>query len=50
MIRSGKQKIERNDPCWCGSGRKYKTCHMNFDDKLRKYQLYGAIVPDRSRI
>ena len=50
MIRSGKQKIERNDPCWCGSGRKYKTCHMNFDDKLRKYQLYGAIVPDRSLI
>jgi preprotein translocase subunit SecA len=21
------QKIGRNDPCWCGSGRKYKICH-----------------------
>ncbi|MHB1988074.1 MAG: preprotein translocase subunit SecA [Acidimicrobiales bacterium] len=21
------QKIGRNDPCWCGSGRKYKLCH-----------------------
>jgi preprotein translocase subunit SecA len=23
--RSG--KIGRNDPCWCGSGKKYKRCH-----------------------
>lgn len=23
---SGK-KIGRNDPCWCGSGKKYKKCH-----------------------
>jgi preprotein translocase subunit SecA len=23
----GKQKIGRNDPCWCGSGKKYKQCH-----------------------
>ena len=22
-----KQKIGRNDPCWCGSGKKYKRCH-----------------------
>lgn len=21
-------KIGRNDPCWCGSGRKYKKCHL----------------------
>lgn len=21
--------IGRNDPCWCGSGKKYKRCHMN---------------------
>ncbi len=20
-------KVGRNDPCWCGSGRKYKRCH-----------------------
>jgi len=18
----------RNDPCWCGSGKKYKKCHL----------------------
>ncbi len=22
-----RQKIGRNDPCWCGSGKKYKRCH-----------------------
>ncbi|MCI0344377.1 MAG: SEC-C domain-containing protein [Chloroflexi bacterium] len=21
------EKIGRNDPCWCGSGQKYKRCH-----------------------
>lgn len=21
----------RNDPCWCGSGKKYKNCHMRQD-------------------
>ena len=23
--------LGRNDPCWCGSGKKYKNCHMNED-------------------
>jgi SEC-C motif len=23
-----KLRLGRNDPCWCGSGRKYKTCHL----------------------
>jgi preprotein translocase subunit SecA len=22
-----REKIGRNDPCWCGSGKKYKKCH-----------------------
>lgn len=26
------KKLGRNDPCWCGSGKKYKKCHMNSDD------------------
>ena len=21
----------RNDPCWCGSGQKYKKCHLDAD-------------------
>lgn len=23
--------IGRNDPCWCGSGKKYKKCHLQSD-------------------
>jgi preprotein translocase subunit SecA len=26
-------KLGRNDPCWCGSGKKYKNCHMQSDMK-----------------
>jgi preprotein translocase subunit SecA len=22
-----RDKVGRNDPCWCGSGKKYKKCH-----------------------
>jgi preprotein translocase subunit SecA len=25
-VRAGR-KLGRNDPCWCGSGKKYKRCH-----------------------
>ncbi len=25
--RRDEPKIGRNDPCWCGSGKKYKKCH-----------------------
>ena len=24
---SAHDKIGRNDPCWCGSGKKFKKCH-----------------------
>ena len=26
-IRRDEPKIGRNDPCWCGSGKKFKKCH-----------------------
>lgn len=38
-------KIERNDPCWCGSGKKYKKCHADFDEKLSRFARMGAEVP-----
>jgi|APSaa5957512622_1039677.scaffolds.fasta_scaffold05822_8 hypothetical protein len=25
--------IGRNDPCWCGSNKKYKRCHLHSDEK-----------------
>lgn len=27
------KKLGRNDPCWCGSGKKYKNCHMAGDNR-----------------
>ena len=24
-------KLGRNEPCWCGSGKKYKKCHLDSD-------------------
>ncbi len=27
VVKSDHDKIGRNDPCWCGSGKKYKKCH-----------------------
>ena len=29
-------EMERNDPCWCGSGRKYKHCHLRDDQQLAR--------------
>lgn len=41
------KRLERNDPCWCGSGKKYKSCHAAFDDKLIGFEHQGMIIPDR---
>ena len=27
IVKSDKENIGRNDPCWCGSGKKFKKCH-----------------------
>lgn len=32
-----KKNIERNTPCPCGSGEKYKNCHLKFNKKIQKY-------------
>lgn len=42
--------IDRNSPCWCGSGRKYKKCHYDFDEKLMAYEHKGCIVPEHNMI
>ena len=43
-------KIGRNDPCWCGSGRKYKQCHEAFDRKIESFAREGHIVPSHDII
>lgn len=43
-------KLGRNDLCWCGSQKKYKTCHAAYDDKIEFYKTNGHIVPSRKII
>lgn len=39
--------INRNDPCWCGSGKKYKKCHEIIDETVAHYARQGCAVPPR---
>lgn len=43
-------KPGRNDLCWCGSGKKYKKCHIDFDEKIEEIKGQGHIVPDHTII
>lgn len=42
--------LGRNDPCWCGSGRKYKNCHCDFDSRIDAFRRQGAVVPGHELI
>lgn len=35
----------RNEECWCGSGLKYKKCHLEFDEKINSLRSKGKITP-----
>lgn len=39
--------MERNELCWCGSGKKYKRCHMAMEEKMEQLREAGHIVPER---
>lgn len=42
------EKIGRNDPCPCGSGKKYKKCHMGKEDELALDSM-GEFTNEMSR-
>ena len=44
------EKLGRNLPCWCGSGKKYKSCHLAFDQKVRMIRDEGHEVPGHKLI
>ena len=44
------ETIGRNDACWCGSGKKYKKCHCQFDEKLKELQQEGHFIPSHDMI
>ena len=43
----GLESPGRNDECWCGSGKKYKKCHLEFDHKLQVLYDSGEEVLGR---
>lgn len=40
------RKIGRNEPCWCGSGKKYKHCHLR-QDRQRRAGCHPPTPPTR---
>ena len=34
--------MNRNELCWCGSGKKYKKCHLAFDEKIDAIKFEGG--------
>lgn len=43
-------KLGRNDLCWCKSEKKYKSCHLAFDEKLQEYADKGVMIPTHEMI
>ena len=41
---------DRNDKCWCGSGKKYKKCHLSNDERLQRLYDEGFEVPSRDML
>ena len=38
-------KLGRNDSCWCGSGKKYKRCHIESDARNTPGSWHPAAYP-----
>jgi methionyl aminopeptidase len=36
-----------NEPCWCGSGQKYKKCHRDQDESAPRADVTGRVRPGR---
>lgn len=47
MSFDGMETPGRNDECWCGSGKKYKKCHRDLDDRLEELASQGLEVLPR---
>jgi hypothetical protein len=42
--------LGRNDLCWCGSGQKYKRCHLGSDSAKQREAAYAAHFSARNKI
>ena len=44
------ETIGRNSACWCGSGKKYKKCLYQFDERLKEMAQEGHLIPSHDMI
>lgn len=42
-------ELGRNDPCWCGSGKKYKKCHLAKDEYDQREARYAALTAKNAK-
>ncbi len=42
-------KLQRNEPCWCGSGKKYKKCHLKEDESKQDFAPFQRAKIKRSK-
>ncbi|MDD7282206.1 MAG: type I methionyl aminopeptidase [Erysipelotrichaceae bacterium] len=42
--------LKKNSVCWCGSNKKYKNCHEQWDNTISVLKLQGKKVPPHSLI
>ena len=44
--------MQRNEVCWCGSGKKYKKCHEDFDERISemRFDVFKGQTPPPKKI
>ncbi|MFC1850403.1 SEC-C metal-binding domain-containing protein [candidate division CSSED10-310 bacterium] len=42
------ENIGRNDICWCGSGLKYKRCHLSADSEIKASQRSAKLKAQKA--
>lgn len=40
--------LSRNEKCWCGSGKKYKKCHLVQDEENKRNEAYQEEIINRN--
>ena len=44
VVKSEQESVGRNDPCWCGSGKKYKRCHGAVGRRYHRLAVADQVV------
>ncbi len=51
MRKAKGKNLGRNDPCWCGSGKKFKRCHFSreYGKRVQFGEIYNDVLTGRRR-